>query len=119
MRSDYAPFFQELKQLVAGKLDGVVVDEKELTAVFMLPSGWILEFECEKIYGPSWNISLKDPSGKIGYSVWLLMKIFEGVRKYDLGPPTIRNQIDFISREAFSIFNEAWMYRDSYIEIDR
>src|SRR5688500_7561898 len=98
MREDYQPYFLKLRSLLF-KIGAVCIDENELCAIVQLQNDWVLIFECEKYYGPSWSIEIRPSIRKGGYSVWILMRAFESLVGKSYGLPTIENQIQFIKEE--------------------
>lgn len=119
MRADYQEFFILLKEcLIKYKFEFIVIKETELTAELLMPSKWVLEFDCEKYYGPSFTISICPPknirSKSKSYAVWILMKIFEKINGKNYGLPTFDNQIKFLRGEGDSIFNDPISFEAEY-----
>lgn len=116
MRKDYNEYFFDLKKNV-GKLNAVLVYEDELYAEFSLFDGWLLTFDCEQYYGPSFTIGLKNKN-QGNYAVWILMRVFGLLNNVDYGRPTIENQINFVVHEKVSIFYNVPFYKEKYDEIN-
>jgi hypothetical protein len=116
MRKDYNECFFDLKKNV-NKLNAVLVYEDELYAEFSLFDEWLLTFECEKYYGPSFTIGIKNKYHG-DFAVWILMKVFSLLKGVDYGSLTIENQINFILNEKTSIFYNVHLYQEKYNEIN-
>jgi hypothetical protein len=117
MRADCLPLFERLKARLSS-LGYMRVREEELSAKFVLTSGWNLLFECERYYGPAFQITLvppqRDAKGSEGYVLWLLMKAFENLNHVNYGAPTIDAQVDFLTSEREKIFNNPSSYDTEY-----
>lgn len=118
MRGDYQPFFEELKSLLS-IMSLHLLSEDDLSASFLLRSGWVLVFSCERYYGPSWSIDIRSPKGGDCYSLWILMMAFENLTGNNYGPPTIYNQIKFLEREGGVIFSDPNFYSGEYDKINK
>lgn len=113
MRRDYEPYFYKLKDSLAG-LGAVCVAKSDWTAEFAFPSGWLLRFECERFYGPSWDLRLTPPDRGAEYSLWILMEVFRSLTGMSYGPATIGNQIAFMAAEAERLFGDIGFYAAKY-----
>ena len=123
MRSDYQPYWNELKkELVDAGFNGSVVTEDELISVINLKHGWVLSFECEQYYAPTFTISIapvvKDSKIGKGYAVHLLMKVFEGKLQQSKQLPTIKNQVHFLEIEHKTLFENFDFYSESYAKLN-
>lgn len=74
-------------------------------------------FDCERYYGPSFTIEIKNKSHG-NFAIWILMEAFSLLKNIDYGKPTIENQINFIFHEKSSIFYNVHFYKEKYNEID-
>lgn len=115
IRQDYQPYFRELKKKLL-QLGYGSVKESELSAEFSLFSNWILTFECERYYGPSWTIFLTN--GNSQYAVWILMQAFENLTGRKFGKPTIENQVDFLIKEKGEIFEHPDFFEEEYKKLN-
>lgn len=117
MRQDYLRYFNILRALLS-ESGAVCVAESELSAKFALPSGWVLEFECEKYYGPSWNLKIRSSDRGVGYDLWILMEAFQSLTGKSYGLPTMENQVGFMIAEADRIFKDVEFYSVKYDELN-
>lgn len=113
MRQDYLPLFQALKQALF-RQGASVRKESELSAEFSLVTGWLLRFECERYYGPSFSIKVGPDENGPWYTVWILMKAFENLTGFDYGRPTIENQALFLERELDRLTSSPEFYGIEY-----
>jgi hypothetical protein len=119
MRSDYRPFFRQLiNRLTDLGFIGVSI-ETDLYAQINLNSGWTVEFEGERNYGPSFTISISTPlTGSCvprQYAVWLLMKVFETKLDRKFSSFSIDDQVDFLVANRLEVFENERGYLDLYI----
>lgn len=118
IRPDYQPYLDRLKNEL-GKLGYRHVREDGLLAEFILSSGWTVEFECERHYGPAFKISLRPPGGESeSFAIWILMEVFSKKTGASYGRPTIENQVKFLIEEQDRIFNSISFYADDYKRIN-
>jgi hypothetical protein len=119
IRQDYQVYFQQLKSKLS-HLGYLHVVESKLGAEFYLSSGWIVEFDCEPYYGPSWTISITNKkSEKSGnYAVWILMRAFEKITGATYGKPTLDNQVNFLIKEKERIFDNPAFYDEEYTKLN-
>ena len=120
MREDYQPYFQQLCASLT-RLGYVSVRERELDAEFTLYSGWKLNFEGERYYGPMFAIFLIPPNPTEnrphGYEIGLLMQTFEELEGKSYGQPTIEGQVEFLVQERDKIFSDSRNYDARYAVI--
>lgn len=122
MRYDYQSYFEKLKTEIA-KLNYKEIREGELVAEFTLASGWEINFECERYYGPAFTIWINPPrskesSVKKSFAVWLLMRVFSEKTGKDYGKPSIENQARFMVEESPKIFDDIDFYKDEYSKLN-
>lgn len=84
-----------------------------------MPSGWLLKFECEKFYGPSWDLKIVSAGDGAEYSLWILMEVFKSYNGKFYGPATMENQVAFMAAESESIFSNVELYSARYEEVNR
>ena len=122
MRPDYLPYFHQLTQRLADLGIERIEVEGELFAKIILNSGWAVEFEGERYYGPSFTISIVSPSKESckprSYVVWLLMRVFEKLLCKDFSSFSVDKQADFLIAEKALVFGDESFYRDPYTEIN-
>ena len=121
MRNDYQPYFRQLKARV-DELGYSNVKEDELDAEFFLLCGWSLRFECERYYGPAFDISIVPPAPTTrnpdGYAVRILMRVLEKLDNKLYGKPTIDGQMDFLVQQADRIFADPAFYDAEYTKLN-
>lgn len=121
IRSDYQPYFQELKSRMT-ELGYFKLEESELVADFLLYSGWIIRLECERYYGPMFEIFVVPPENfrarRDSYGVALLMLVFEKITGKQYGKPTLENEMNFLVQEKNHVLSDPAFYEIEYSKLN-
>ena len=117
MIEEYQGYFDRVVDEVL-KVGFKLTQNEDYSALFERKDGWKLLLEGERHYRPLIDIEIIHPKGGDGLSLRILMNTYQIIEGTDLPPPSLENQLSFLTDNFDSWLINVKKYELTYIELN-